>query len=323
MIARRTFIASAAGMAAALGTGASARAADPAPALSLAIPRTNGSIEPPRMVRAEKLGWSYEVDVALPASYHTAKTTRFPVLWVTDGPQVFNLAAGVANGLAVGGVAPEMIVVAVGCPVETGVLEWSRRRNIEFVPPGGEIYWEGVQGDIFRRMLGTNRPPAGHADLFLDFLIDTLRPALASQYRMADDHGLYGHSGGGLFATYALFARPGGFGRYVIGSPSINAVDRACFKLEKTYAATHKDLPAKVFFGTGEKEVADPSLAAWGIVSSVTQMAEILRLRQYPSLQLTTRLFPGKDHMTVVPDILSEGLQSVWADRVRATKPPA
>ena len=52
-------------------------------------------------------------------------------------------------------------------------------------------------------------------------------------------------------------------------------------------------------------------------------MAEILRLRQYPSLQLTTRLFPGKDHMTVVPDILSEGLQSVWADRVRATKPPA
>ncbi|MGZ5986501.1 MAG: hypothetical protein ACXWK7_16350, partial [Caulobacteraceae bacterium] len=62
--------------------------------------------------------------------------------------------------------------------------------------------------------------------------------------------------------------------------------------------------------------------AAWGIVSSVTQMAEILRLREYPSLQLTTRIFPGKDHMTVVPDILSEGVQAVWADRLRAAKSP-
>ncbi|MGZ6018205.1 MAG: alpha/beta hydrolase [Phenylobacterium sp.] len=321
MIQRRTFITAAAGLASALTSAGSGTAAAAAP-LTLAIPRTNGSIEPRRTVRAEKLGWSYEVDIALPASYHASQSARYPVLWVTDGPQVFNLAAGIANGLAVGGVAPELIVVAVGCPIEAGALEWGRRRNIEFVPPGGDIYWEGVQGDIFRRMLGSNRPPAGHADLFLDFLVDTLRPALAADYRMADDHGLYGHSGGGLFACYALFARPGGFGRYVIGSPSINAVDRACFKMEKAYAATHKDLPAKVFFGTGEKEVTDPSLAAWGIVSSVTQMAEILRLREYPSLQLTTRIFPGKDHMTVVPDILSEGVQAVWADRPRAAKSP-
>ena len=173
---------------------------------------------------------------------------------------------------------------------------------------------------MFKRLLGGRKQPAGHADLFLDFLIDTARPALAADYRMADDHGLFGHSGGGLFATYALFQRPGGFGRYIIGSPSINAIDRACFKMEKAYAETHKDLPAKVFFGAGEKEVGDPGLAAWGIVSSETLMAETLKLRKYPSLQLTTRLFPGKDHMTVIPDILSEGVQAVWADKVKAAK---
>ena len=283
-----------------------------------AVPRTGGSIEPVRTVWAEALGWSYEVHVALPASYHAATAKTYPVLWVTDGPQVFSLATGVAQGLAAGRSAPEMIVIAVGCPVEAGVLEWSRRRNIEFVPPGPEYFWNGPQGEIFKGLLGGVQPDAGKADAFLDFLIDTLRPALAADYRMSGDHALYGHSGGGLFACFALFQRPGGFARYIIGSPSINAVNRACFRLEAAHAAAHKDLAATVFFGAGEREIADPGMAAWGIVSSQVQMVETLGLRQYPSLKLTSRIFPGKDHMTVIPELFSEGLQAVWADRVRA-----
>jgi hypothetical protein len=59
MIQRRSFITSAAGLAAAVASGACAQAANPASSFTLAIPRTNGSIEPRRMVQAEKLGWSY------------------------------------------------------------------------------------------------------------------------------------------------------------------------------------------------------------------------------------------------------------------------
>lgn len=321
MLHRRTFLSAAGVAASGVFTATASHAAD-APGnlahLKFQVPPTNGSVEPRRMIAAPKLGWSYEVDVALPRSYKTSSAAKYPVLWVTDGPQMFDLAVSLTNGLALDNQGPEVIVVAVGCPVEAGSLEWVRRRNLEFVPPGPDYFWAGPQGDAFRALLKNQQPPIGHADDFLAFLIDAVRPALAADYRMADDHALFGHSGGGLFATYALFARPGAFSRYIIGSPSINAVDRLCFKLEAAYAAAHKDLPAKVFFGTGEKEVADPGLAAWGVVSSVTLMAETLRLRRYPSLQLTTRIFPGKDHLGVIPEVISEGVAAVWAGKSAA-----
>ena len=323
MVPRRHFLAATGVFASGLGAAAIGRAADGAApessVLTLQIPRTNGSIEPRRSITSSKLGWSYEIDIALPESYRRSKDRKYPVLWVTDGPQMFNLAVGITGGLAVGEQAPEVIVVAVGCPVEDGALDWIRRRNIEFVPPGAEYYWDGPQGDMFKRLLGGRKQPKGQADDFLAFLIDIVRPALAADYRMAEDHALFGHSGGGLFTCYALFARPDGFSRYIIGSPSLNAVDRACFKLEQSYAATHKDLPASVFFGAGEKEVSDPGLAAWGILSSEALMAETLKLRQYPSLKLATRIFPGKDHLTVIPDILGEGIRTVWADKTKTT----
>jgi predicted alpha/beta superfamily hydrolase len=123
-----------------------------------------------------------------------------------------------------------------------------------------------------------------------------------------------------MFASYALFARPGAFRGYIIGSPSSNAADRAAFRLEADYAAANTDLEADVFFGAGEQEIGKLSLAAWGIVSAPVLMAETLLLRQYPSLKLTTRIFPGKDHMTVLADVLAEGIRAIWADWRAATK---
>ncbi len=45
-------------------------------------------------------------------------------------------------------------------------------------------------------------------------------------------------------------------------------------------------------------------------------MAETLLLRQYPSLKVTTRIFPGKDHSSVIADVIGEGVRAVWADKV-------
>jgi predicted alpha/beta superfamily hydrolase len=152
------------------------------------------------------------------------------------------------------------------------------------------------------------------ADDLLAFLVDEVRPALAHSYRMEDDHSLMGHSGGGMFASYALFARPGTFRRHIIGSPSSNAADKAAFRLEADYAAANSDLKADIFFGMGEKEIGTLGLAAWGIVSAPVLMAETLLLRQYPSLRVTTRIFQGKDHLTVLPDVIAEGLRAVWSE---------
>lgn len=278
------------------------------------------SVEPPVSMRTKAFDWDYEIQVALPASYGVAKDRQYPVLWLMDGPLMFPLAVGILNHLIFGSLAPEMIVVGVGCASEAGVMEYGRRRMIDMMPPGKSLSFDGPGGE-FMAKLGIPEGPQ-QADDLLAFLVDELRPTLARTYRMDDDHCLMGHSGGGMFTNYAMFARPGAFGRYIVGSPSSNAVDRAAFRLEAAYAAANEDLKADIFFGAGEKEIGQLMIAAWGIVSAPILMAETLLLRQYPSLKVTTRIFSGKDHFTSVPEIIGEGIRAVWADKVdQAFKP--
>ena len=282
--------------------------------------RCTMSIEPAVSMRTAAFDWDYEVQVALPASYGAVPGKSYPVLWLTDGPFLLHLAVGLLNTLVVGGLAPEMIIVGVGCASEAGATEFGRRRSIDFAPPGKSILFDGPGGDYFRKLGVPEEGTRQQADDLLAFLIDEVRPALSQMYRMSDDHGLLGHSGGGMFASYALFARPGAFRRYIIGSPSSNGADRAAFRLESDYAAVHKDLKADVFFGAGELEIGKLGLAAWGIVSAPVLMAETLLLRQYPSLKVTTRIFSGKDHSSVIADIIAEGVRAVWADTLNPAK---
>lgn len=282
--------------------------------------RCTMSIEPAVSMRTAAFDWDYEVQVALPASYGAVPGKSYPVLWLTDGPFLLHLAVGLLNTLVVGGLAPEMIIVGVGCASEAGAAEFGRRRSIDFAPPGKSILFDGPGGDYFRKLGVPEEGTRQQADDLLAFLVDEVRPALSQEYRMGDDHGLLGHSGGGMFASYALFARPGAFRRYIIGSPSSNAADRAAFRLESDYAAAHKDLKADVFFGAGELEIGKLGLAAWGIVSAPVLMAETLLLRQYPSLTVTTRIFSGKDHSSVIADIIAEGVRAVWADTLNPAK---
>lgn len=271
-------------------------------------------IEPAIAMTTDAFNWDYEVQVALPASYGAMPDKSYPVLWLTDGPFLLHLAVGLLNTLVMGGHAPEMIVVGVGCPSEAGPAEFGRRRAIDFAPPGKSILFDGPGGDYFRKLGVLEEGGQQQADDLLAFFVDEVRPFLSRSYRMSDDHGLLGHSGGGMFVNYALFARPGAFQRYIIGSPSSNAANRAIFRLEEDYAAKHDDLKADVFFGMGELELTKLSLAAWGIVSAPALMAETLLLRRYPSLAVTTRIFPGKDHSSVIADVIAEGVRAVWAD---------
>src|SRR5207245_10620907 len=79
-----------------------------------------------------------------------------------------------------------------------------------------------------------------------------------STYRVdADDAAFFGHSQGGLFATYVLLTEPNTFRRYGIGSPSLWWDDNTMFDYEAQYADAHDDLPAKVFFSVGEHEDFD------------------------------------------------------------------
>ncbi|MFN3538321.1 MAG: alpha/beta hydrolase [Brevundimonas sp.] len=274
--------------------------------------RANMQMLEPQTFRGAAFSYDHEVQVVLPASYDVSGDRTYPVLWVLDSPLMTRTVVGVLDTLVMGNHAPEMIVVSIGSPAEEG-LAGLGRRVMDFSPPGPDYFPPEPQGEAWRALAPLPQFPH-KADDFLAFLVDELRPQLAQRYRFSGDHALFGHSAGGMFAAYALFQRPGAFGKVIIGSPYLNGVRGAVFDAETAYAATHDDLDASLFIGVGGDETDEYFLAISGIVSSATRLSETLHMRGYPSLDVRTRIFAGEDHYTVVPRIISEGVRHLWAE---------
>lgn len=274
-------------------------------------------IEPSRRMRAKDYPWEHEIQIALPPSY--GKTEReFPVVWVTDGSMLFQFATALTASCA-GKHMPEMIVVGIGAPPDA-IAETQMRRNFDFSAtdvPGFSGF--GSKAHEERERAGERKRKAegatpidrfGGAPRFLPFVAEQVREQLVRDYRMSNDHTLFGHSGGGLFCAYTLVAQPKAFNRYICGSAPLAAGDYEVFRIEERYAEQHEDLSASAFFGVGEKEVLDEN--TFGVFSSTARLAEILKTRAYPSLKLSFRAFEGEGHISVIPPLFSFGLRSVW-----------
>ena len=155
------------------------------------------SWEKPARARAEGYDHDHEILVALPPSYHVSPERSYPVLWSMDGAMAFAVTSGIVNLYTVGKRIPEIIVVGVGHRSETGMLGFANR-TFDLFPPGSVWSDPGLARD---HMKGKGFDfdmalPFMKGDLFLDFLVDQLRPSLGEKYRMADDHALWGHSAG-------------------------------------------------------------------------------------------------------------------------------
>lgn len=277
----------------------------------MSMPRHTYQALPPRRIQGADVPWPFDVHIALPPSYDHSESS-YPVLWVTDASLGFPLVVGLMNALSIVQEIPEIIIVGVGAPSDLDIAEFNQRRAHDFYPnpkwvnagPGGAM----MQAVLSDEMLTNGGGAAG----LLSFLVDELRPQLAAEFRFDGDHGLAGVSAGGHFVGYSLLSRPDAFTRYLAGSPALSGCEDLLFTLEAEYAAAHNDLAAKVLFGAGEAELADPYVAAADVLGSMTRMTQLLRLRNYPSLELTSRLYPGQTHGSAASYAFSEGLRTLY-----------
>ncbi len=98
-----------------------------------------------------------------------------------------------------------------------------------------------------------------------------------------------GHSYGSLLGLQFLLTEPRTFEHYILGSPSLWYDAGIMFDREQAYAASHKDLPASVFFGIGGLE----KLAAGKKRSRSEEEADMLAdLREFDG-KLTSRKYPA------------------------------
>ena len=82
------------------------------------------------------------------------------------------------------------------------------------------------------------------------------------------------------------------------------------------YALSHEDLAATVFLAAGEEEADEYFIALSGILESTARLSRILTARHYRSLELDTRIFAGKNHYTVLPDVIMSGIAFLWREEI-------
>ena len=146
-----------------------------------------------------------DVDIYLPASYRTASTRRYPVVYMQDGQNLSDPATAFAGTwdleatlerLAARGL--ELIVVGVHHAGEDRLTEYSPFPD---------------------RKLG-----GGEGELYLSFLVNTLKPRIDRLFRTrthCDETAILGSSMGALISLYAYFRYPSVFGRAGVMSPSV------------------------------------------------------------------------------------------------------
>jgi len=237
-------------------------------------------------MRSAATGRDYDIQVSLPADYAKNRSARYPVLYVLDGQWDFKLMLSVQGGLTYDRWTPQIIIVGI---------TWS----------GSNANYDSLRAMDLTPAATRQYPGSGAAPQFLSFIRDQLVPYVEAHYRAdARRRILMGASFGGLFTLYALCDDPGFFWAYLAGSPAVAYAGRIGFALESSYAASHRDLPARLYVAVGSIEP---------LAGRVQELWGTLRGRGYAGLQLETRVIEGERHSGNKPEAFNRGLRWVFA----------
>jgi len=259
-----------------------------------------------RDIHAQALDRDYQVYVALPGSYGTS-TRRYPVVFVTDANYAFPIVRGIADRLHKHAHLEEAIVVGLSYAKGDSPV-FSRRRDYTPTVPRAGGYVSDMPG---------RSAAFGEAEAYGRFIAEQVFPMIAANYRADMQRKIFaGHSYGSLLGLQLLITRPGTFDYYILGSPSLWYDGGVLFDRETAYATTHRDMPARVYFGIGSRETLAPGLTrsrseeGADMVADLREFDAALRAHRYPGLRTQLEVFDGEDHASVFPFLFTHGLRA-------------
>ncbi|HKY05927.1 MAG TPA: alpha/beta hydrolase-fold protein [Blastocatellia bacterium] len=185
------------------------------------------------------------IRVLLPAGYDDGanRNRRYPVLYLNDGQNIFDLATSLFNPLewqvdeTVDRLIREknlspLIVVGIDCAGR-------RSRFNEYFPYEDKFLQPAM--------------PFPEGKKYPKFLVEEVLPFINAKYRTKTgpySTGIGGSSAGAVASLYAVIARPGVFGRLLLESPSLYISDGQLIK----DAARTRRWPSRVYIGVGTNE---------------------------------------------------------------------
>lgn len=222
-------------------------------------------------------------------------------LVLTDANGLFGVAVDTIRMMQLPALLPDLLVVGIGYPDAATIGDTLISRARDLTPTPSHHF-----------------PGSGGADAFLGFIRDELLPWVGPP---AGPRIYFGHSLGGLFGTYALFAEPAVFDSLIISSPSLWWDHHTPF----TWPAARDDLTARAYFGIGALETDDgrrlegtnlpeghpfkPVATYLDMVDDLRRFTAAVQERSFPNLETAVEVFPDEFHATVAPTVLNRGLR--------------
>lgn len=226
------------------------------------------------------LGETRTIHIHLPDNYNNGET-KYPVLYLTDGPGHFKHTVGTMDFLAENGRMPQMIIV--------GIANTQRTRDL--TP-------KILISDDKRFANG------GGADNFVLFFEQELIPFVEQNFRTQPFRIFSGHSFGGLFAIHTFFTKPELFNAYIAVSPSLWWDEMRLVNDAKTFFKGTKSMDRTLFItmaNEGER-MTEPYNAF--ITHAKNSTIE--------NLTLAHKEFDDEDHSSTVLRSQYFGLKSIW-----------
>lgn len=191
----------------------------PAPASALAGPdhTLTGDIRIHEGFHSAYLEHDRTVIVYLPPGYDDVDATRYPVLYLHDGQNVFDRATSVGEEWRVDETAQAMILAGELDPIiVVGIYNTGEHRIDEYAPT-----------------LREDKGGGGHADDYGRMLLMELKPFIDGTYKTlpsASSTAIGGSSLGGLLTMHLGLRFPTAFGRLAALSPSVWWDDRVILR---------------------------------------------------------------------------------------------
>jgi predicted alpha/beta superfamily hydrolase len=181
------------------------------------------------------------VIVYLPPTYDAEEATRYPVLYLHDGQNVFDRATSFGEEWHVDESAQKLIGTGEIEPVIiVGIYNTGEHRLDEYTPTA-----EADQGR------------GGHADDYGRMLVEELKPFIDATYKTlpsAASTAMGGSSLGGLLTMHLGLRYPTAFGRLAVLSPSVWWDDRVLLREVEELPAK---LPFRIWLDAGTAEGED------------------------------------------------------------------
>jgi predicted alpha/beta superfamily hydrolase len=219
--------------------------------------------EMPQFGRTRRI-WLY-----LPPDYETSGM-NYPVLYMHDGQNLFDAATSFAGEWEVDETLNELFQQGLQVPIVVGIDNGGDYRIAEYTPWPHPIYG------------------GGDGDLYMEFIVETLKPYIDQNYRTftgREHTGILGSSLGGLISHYGALKHQGVFSKAGVFSPSFWYSDSVW---SFTSEAGLQDV-MRIYLMCGGAE-------GQGTINDMMEMQDSLLAIGFPADEISVKVIPGGQH---------------------------